>query len=224
MRSTSASQSDALHFSCVTFCRLVRHQPSIFNGLPYMHTSPPLFRNLRHPRVARKHTSERPAPSTSSTERHDARRFSCVMFCGSVRHELSSFNSLPHMHTSTPLFRNLRHPKLLATLCLSLAFANAGPLPPRFPLTPPDPVIRKPAQPHHFLESVGRCAAILGANLLRATVDGSPSSPTVETNTSDIHITLHIPTTSHVQCAIDAGEPAHSPPLLPNPRAGDRAP
>jgi glycogen debranching enzyme len=91
------------------------------------------------------------------------------MFCGSVRHELSSFNSLPHMHPSTPLFRNLRHPKvayalkLLATLCLSLAFANAGPLPPRFPLTPPDPVIRKPAQPHHFLESVGRRAAILGA-------------------------------------------------------------
>src|ERR1039457_7054988 len=100
-----------------------------------MHNSTPLFRNLRHPRVARKHTSERPAPSTSSTERPDARRFSCVMLFGSVRHEQSSFNSLLHMPPSTPLFRNLRHPKLLATLCLSLAFANAGPLPPRFPLT-----------------------------------------------------------------------------------------
>ena len=46
---------------------------------------------------------------------------------------------------------------ILVALC-----CTAGPLPPRFPLTSAGPVIRKPVQPLHFLESLGRRGAILG--------------------------------------------------------------
>jgi len=40
--------------------------------------------------------------------------------------------------------------------------ASAAPLPGRFSLVPPQPLIRKPSQTGHFLESVGRRGAILG--------------------------------------------------------------
>src|SRR6266567_135236 len=46
----SARCHDALRFSCVMFNESVRHQPSCFNSLSYMHTPPPLFRILRHRR------------------------------------------------------------------------------------------------------------------------------------------------------------------------------
>ncbi|HEV2445316.1 MAG TPA: GH116 family glycosyl hydrolase, partial [Candidatus Sulfopaludibacter sp.] len=42
-------------------------------------------------------------------------------------------------------------------------WGQAPALPSRFDLTPPEPAIRKPAQPTHFLEAVGRRGAILGA-------------------------------------------------------------
>jgi len=53
----------------------------------------------------------------------------------------------------------MRHAYLL--LLCGTAFGQT--LPDRFDLTPPQPVIVKPAQPTHFLESVGRRGAILGA-------------------------------------------------------------
>jgi glycogen debranching enzyme len=40
--------------------------------------------------------------------------------------------------------------------------SQTPPLPGRFDLAPPDPAIRKPVQPAHFLEAVGRRGAILG--------------------------------------------------------------
>lgn len=50
----------------------------------------------------------------------------------------------------------------LFVLSLVVACGHAVPLPSHFSLAPPDPVIRKPVQPRHFLESVGRRGAILG--------------------------------------------------------------
>ena len=47
-------------------------------------------------------------------------------------------------------------------LLLSLVGPLRAQLPPRFAMDPPGPRIEKPAQPAHFLESVGRRAAILG--------------------------------------------------------------
>lgn len=52
----------------------------------------------------------------------------------------------------------------LALLFLStFAIGQTTVLPDRLPLDPPQPALRKPAQPSHFLESVGRRAAMLGA-------------------------------------------------------------
>jgi|SRR5579871_682099 len=44
----------------------------------------------------------------------------------------------------------------------SITCAGTLPLPARFSLAPPEAVIQKPAQAHHFVESVGRRGAILG--------------------------------------------------------------
>lgn len=55
----------------------------------------------------------------------------------------------------------MRFPSLAAALVLA-ALLDAQALPERFDLTPPAPVIHKGAQPHHFLESVGRRSALLG--------------------------------------------------------------
>jgi hypothetical protein len=52
--------------------------------------------------------------------------------------------------------------RILALLAASVAAVAGQALPPRFPLAPPEPVIVKPAQPSHYLESVGRRAMLLG--------------------------------------------------------------
>ncbi len=46
--------------------------------------------------------------------------------------------------------------------CSGIACCQTLPLPERLALAPPLPVIRKPVQPRHFLESVGRRGAMLG--------------------------------------------------------------
>src|SRR5260370_14098852 len=47
--STSAGWHDALPFPCVMFGVSVRHQPSSFNDLRYMHTPPPVsWKNPRY--------------------------------------------------------------------------------------------------------------------------------------------------------------------------------
>lgn len=59
----------------------------------------------------------------------------------------------------------MRAMRPVALLLLSVAFAagQTPSLPDRLDLTPPEPTLRKPAQPSHYLESVGRRGAILGA-------------------------------------------------------------
>ncbi|HEY3741460.1 MAG TPA: hypothetical protein VGL53_16525, partial [Bryobacteraceae bacterium] len=54
--------------------------------------------------------------------------------------------------------------RILAPALLASCFTLFGQpaLPGRLELTPPEPVLRKPVQPTHFLESVGRRGAILG--------------------------------------------------------------
>jgi hypothetical protein len=51
---------------------------------------------------------------------------------------------------------------VLVLICVLAASSPALPLPGRFSLAPPQPLIHKPAQTGHFLESVGRRGAILG--------------------------------------------------------------
>ena len=55
----------------------------------------------------------------------------------------------------------MRTAAALLFLCLS-ALGQTPTLPDRLDLKPPEPTIRKPVQPSHFLEAVGRRAAILG--------------------------------------------------------------
>src|SRR5260370_856862 len=45
--STSAGWHDALPFPCVMFGVSVRHEPSSFNDLRYMHTPPPVLGKIR---------------------------------------------------------------------------------------------------------------------------------------------------------------------------------
>ncbi len=53
--------------------------------------------------------------------------------------------------------------RILCLMAACGAVACAQTLPARFDLTPPEQTLRKPAQPGHFLESVGRRGAILGS-------------------------------------------------------------
>jgi hypothetical protein len=52
--------------------------------------------------------------------------------------------------------------RILALLAACVVAAAGQALPPRFALAPPEPVIVKPAQPSHYLESVSRRAMLLG--------------------------------------------------------------